>query len=98
MAVVLVGDDPASQIYVNNKVKACRECNIKSEVIKLPVTTSEEYLLQEIEKLNQRTDVHGILVQLPLPDQIRERVIIELSNRKKMWMVYTLSIREIICR
>ena len=83
LAVVLVGDDPASQIYVNNKVKACRECNIKSEVIKLPVTTSEEYLLQEIEKLNQRTDVHGILVQLPLPDQIRERVIIEALKPEK---------------
>ena len=83
LAVVLVGDDPASQIYVNNKVKACRECNIKSEVIKLPVTTSEEYLLQEIENLNQRTDVHGILVQLPLPDQIRERVIIEALKPEK---------------
>ncbi|HHX96445.1 MAG TPA: bifunctional methylenetetrahydrofolate dehydrogenase/methenyltetrahydrofolate cyclohydrolase FolD [Clostridia bacterium] len=83
LAVVLVGDDPASQIYVNNKVKACRECNIKSEVIKLPVTTSEEYLLQEIEKLNQRTDVHGILVQLPLPNQIRERVIIEALKPEK---------------
>ncbi len=83
LAVVLVGDDPASQIYVNNKVKACRECNIKSEVIKLPVTTSEEYLLQEIENLNQRTDVHGILVQLPLPNQIRERVIIEALKPEK---------------
>jgi len=83
LAVVLVGEDPASQIYVNNKAKACQECGIKSEVFKMPATTSEEELLRVIEKLNKREDMHGILVQLPLPHQIRDRVIIEAINPLK---------------
>ncbi|MGI6587798.1 MAG: bifunctional methylenetetrahydrofolate dehydrogenase/methenyltetrahydrofolate cyclohydrolase FolD [Peptococcia bacterium] len=83
LAVVLVGEDPASQIYVNNKAKACQECGIKSEVLKMPSTTSEEELLLVIEKLNNRRDIHGILVQLPLPRQIRAKVIIEAINPLK---------------
>jgi methylenetetrahydrofolate dehydrogenase (NADP+)/methenyltetrahydrofolate cyclohydrolase len=83
LAVVLVGEDPASQIYVNNKAKACQECGIKSEVLKLPSTTSEEELLLIIEELNKRKDVHGILVQLPLPRQIKAKVIIEAINPLK---------------
>ena len=83
LAVVLVGEDPASQIYVNNKAKACQECGIKSEVLKIPATTAEEELLQVIERLNNCQDIHGILVQLPLPRQIRARVIIEAINPLK---------------
>lgn len=83
LAVILVGEDPASQIYVNNKAKACQECGIKSEVIKLAQTTPEEELLFLIEKLNKREDIHGILVQLPLPRQIRTEVIIEAINPAK---------------
>ncbi len=83
LAVILVGDDPASQVYVNNKAKACQECGIKSQVIRMPGTTSEEELLQLIEQLNQNNDVHGILVQLPLPHHINEKVIIEAINPLK---------------
>lgn len=83
LAVILVGNDPASQIYVNNKAKACQECGIKSQVIRLPHTTSEEDLLQLIRQLNEAQDVHGILVQLPLPNQIREKVVIEAINPLK---------------
>lgn len=83
LAVILVGDDPASQVYVNNKAKACQECGIKSQVIRMPGTTSEEELLQLIEQLNQNNDVHGILVQLPLPHHISEKVIIEAINPLK---------------
>lgn len=83
LAVILVGSDPASQIYVNNKAKACQECGIKSQVIRLPHITSEEDLLQLIRQLNEAQDVHGILVQLPLPNQIREKVVIEAINPLK---------------
>lgn len=83
LAVILVGNDPASQIYVNNKAKACQECGIKSQVIRLPHITSEEDLLQLIRQLNEAQDVHGILVQLPLPNQIREKVVIEAINPLK---------------
>jgi methylenetetrahydrofolate dehydrogenase (NADP+)/methenyltetrahydrofolate cyclohydrolase len=83
LAVILVGNDPASQIYVNNKAKACQECGIKSQVIRFPHTTSEEDLLQLIRQLNEAQDVHGILVQLPLPNQIREKVVIEAINPLK---------------
>lgn len=83
LAVILVGTDPASQIYVNNKAKACQECGIKSQVIRLPHSTKEEDLLQLIRQLNEAKDVHGILVQLPLPNQIREKVVIEAINPLK---------------
>lgn len=83
LAVILVGTDPASQIYVNNKAKACQECGIKSQVIRLPHSTTEEELLQLIRQLNEAKDVHGILVQLPLPNQIREKVVIEAINPLK---------------
>lgn len=83
LAVVLVGTDSASQIYVNNKAKACQECGIKSQVIRLPSSTTEEELVQLIERLNKSTNIHGILVQLPLPHQIREKVIIETIDPLK---------------
>lgn len=76
LAVVLVGEDPASQVYVRNKIRACEELGIRSRDYRLPVDTTEEILLDLIEALNLCEDVHGILVQLPLPGQIREEAVI----------------------
>lgn len=76
LAVVLVGDDPASEIYVGRKDKACDELGIYSEVHKLPETTTERELVLLIRKLNVHTDIHGILVQLPLPEHISEKAVI----------------------
>lgn len=76
LAVVIVGDDPASQIYVRNKKKACDETGIRSEIIALPAETSEKELISVLDGLNFRSDVNGILVQLPLPKHINERNII----------------------
>ena len=67
LAVVLVGDDPASCVYVRNKHKACVEAGMNSFEIRLPKDVEEAVLLEQIDTLNNRTDVHGILVQLPLP-------------------------------
>jgi methylenetetrahydrofolate dehydrogenase (NADP+)/methenyltetrahydrofolate cyclohydrolase len=76
LAVVLVGENPASQAYVRMKNKACHKIGIYSEQHDLPATTSEEELLQLIDQLNNDSKIHGILVQLPLPDQIDEHKII----------------------
>lgn len=70
LAVILVGADPASQVYVRNKQNACEKVGFHSELHRLPADTSESQLLQLIDQLNQRPDIHGILVQLPLPTQI----------------------------
>lgn len=71
LAVVLVGDDPASQVYVRNKDKACAQIGLHSEVVNLPATTSCEELLATIDRLNADTAIHGMLVQLPLPESLR---------------------------
>jgi methylenetetrahydrofolate dehydrogenase (NADP+)/methenyltetrahydrofolate cyclohydrolase len=83
LATVLVGDDPASHIYVRNKVKDCEETGIFSEKIVLPVETSSHELLEIIDNLNQRKDIHGILVQLPLPSHIDEFEIINAIAPEK---------------
>jgi len=83
LVVVLVGEDPASAVYVRNKGKACEKAGIYSETIKLPEKTSEKDLLTLIEKLNNDPKFHGILVQLPLPDHINEFKVIELINPLK---------------
>jgi methylenetetrahydrofolate dehydrogenase (NADP+)/methenyltetrahydrofolate cyclohydrolase len=83
LIVVLVGEDPASAVYVRNKSKACEKAGIMSETIKLPEDTSEEDLLNLIEQLNKDPQYHGILVQLPLPDHINETKVIELINPLK---------------
>jgi len=83
LAVILVGEDPASQVYVRKKAEACQECGINSEVYKLDETTPEEEVIALIESLNQRKEIHGILVQLPLPRHIRPKVIIEAINPAK---------------
>lgn len=77
LAVVLVGEDPASQVYVRNKHKACLELGYYSEVHRLPEDTTEEQLLELVHKLNEQETIHGILVQLPLPAQIHEKAIID---------------------
>jgi len=76
LAAVLVGDDSASEIYVRNKRKACEKVGIYSEEHKLPAETTEEELLELVNKLNNDDKIHGILVQLPLPDHINETNIL----------------------
>lgn len=83
LAVVIVGNDPASRVYVNNKKKACAACGIESYEYALPAETTEEELLALVEKLNGDPAVNGILVQLPLPRQIDEHRIIEAISPKK---------------
>ncbi len=75
LSVVLVGENPASQVYVRNKVKACQEAGIHSVRIDLPEETSQDDLLNVIEKLNADPEIHGILVQLPVPNQIDDRAV-----------------------
>ncbi len=77
LAVVIVGDDPASRVYVNNKKKACEVCGIKSYEYALPAETSEEQLLELIDALNADDKVNGILVQLPLPRHLDEEKVIK---------------------
>ncbi len=83
LAVIVVGNDPASAVYVRNKHRACLEVGIKSYQIELPEQTSEEELLIKIDELNESKEVNGILVQLPLPKHIsEERVINRISPNK----------------
>ncbi|MBI4890434.1 MAG: bifunctional methylenetetrahydrofolate dehydrogenase/methenyltetrahydrofolate cyclohydrolase FolD [Acidobacteria bacterium] len=76
LVVILVGNDPGSEIYVGNKVRTCRALGMLSEEIRLPATASTSELLAHIETLNQRPDVDGILVQMPLPKQIDSRAVL----------------------
>ena len=76
LAVVIVGDDPASKVYVANKEKACAELDFYSEEHALPADTTEEDLLALIDRLNNDSKIHGILVQLPLPDHLDDKIII----------------------
>jgi methylenetetrahydrofolate dehydrogenase (NADP+)/methenyltetrahydrofolate cyclohydrolase len=83
LAAVLVGDNPASQIYVNMKVKACGEIGILSEVSRYPKDLPESELLDKIRELNLQKHIHGILVQFPMPPQIsEEKVILTIDSRK----------------
>lgn len=83
LAVILVGDNPASRSYVRGKQKACEEVGIYSLLQELPEETTEEFLLAEIERLNHDDSIHGILVQLPLPKHIHELAIIEKISPEK---------------
>lgn len=83
LAVVLVGENPASQIYVRGKARDCEECGIRCMDFRLPAQTTESELLTLIADLNGRADVDGILVQLPLPDGIRERRVLEAITPEK---------------
>ena len=83
LAVVIVGDDPASRVYVNNKKKACEFCGIQSYEYALPAETAQEQLIELVDTLNNDEKVNGILVQLPLPEQIDEKAVIERISPKK---------------
>ncbi|RYG74652.1 bifunctional methylenetetrahydrofolate dehydrogenase/methenyltetrahydrofolate cyclohydrolase [Lentibacillus lipolyticus] len=83
LTVIIVGDDPASQSYVRGKEKASAEVGMSSDIIALPSSTSEQDLLGQIDRLNKHDSVHGILVQLPLPDHINEQHVIESISPEK---------------
>ncbi|WP_029935305.1 bifunctional methylenetetrahydrofolate dehydrogenase/methenyltetrahydrofolate cyclohydrolase FolD [Thiomicrospira pelophila] len=83
LAVILVGENPASQVYVRNKKNACKEAGFNDFAYDLPATTSQADLLTLIDELNDRNDVHGILVQLPLPDHIDPETVIESITPSK---------------
>jgi len=76
LAVIIVGDDPASRVYVNNKKKMCADIGILSEEYALPAETTQEELLELVRTLNNKKDIHGILVQLPLPKHIDEKTVL----------------------
>nr|VFK53166.1 MAG: methenyltetrahydrofolate cyclohydrolase /5,10-methylenetetrahydrofolate dehydrogenase (NADP+) [Candidatus Kentron sp. TUN]VFK53998.1 MAG: methenyltetrahydrofolate cyclohydrolase /5,10-methylenetetrahydrofolate dehydrogenase (NADP+) [Candidatus Kentron sp. TUN]VFK56112.1 MAG: methenyltetrahydrofolate cyclohydrolase /5,10-methylenetetrahydrofolate dehydrogenase (NADP+) [Candidatus Kentron sp. TUN] len=77
LAVILVGEDPASQVYVRNKRRACEQVNIRSVAYDLPASVSEDHIIDLIDTLNENPEIHGILVQLPLPAHIDPEVVIE---------------------
>lgn len=83
LAVIIVGNDPASEIYVRNKEKACAECGFYSEKYALPAETSQEELLGLIDQLNKSPQISGILCQLPVPDHISEQAVINAIDPKK---------------
>lgn len=83
LAVIMVGENPASQVYVKGKVKDCAECGIKSLEIHLPAETTQEELLQKLAELADDAGVHGLLVQLPLPAHIDEKTVIEAIPPQK---------------
>jgi methylenetetrahydrofolate dehydrogenase (NADP+)/methenyltetrahydrofolate cyclohydrolase len=83
LAVILVGNDPASQVYVRNKIRACDECGVRSERHTLPVEVSEADLLALIGRLNADPAIHGVLVQLPLPAHIDMRRVLEAIDVAK---------------
>lgn len=83
LAVILVGDDPASRVYVSNKEKACELCGIKSVEYSLPAATTQDELLDLIGKLNADKEINGILCQLPLPSHISEKAVIDAIDPEK---------------
>lgn len=83
LATVLVGDDPASHIYVRFKARACKKVGMYSRQINLPTTTTQQELQQTVNDLNNDPQIHGILVQLPLPDHLDEKPILESINPAK---------------
>ena len=89
LAVVLVGEDPASQVYVRSKGKMTTEVGMKSVEHKLADDTSEADLLALIDDLNKDETIHGILVQLPLPGHLNEDLVINSIDPARMWMDFT---------
>lgn len=83
LAVVLVGENPASRVYVRNKRNACAKVGFHSELHELPADTSQEELLELVDSLNTRDEIDGILVQLPLPDHVDEETVIERISPAK---------------
>lgn len=91
LVVIQIGDNPASSTYVRNKKKACEECGIECEDIHLPTETSQFELSTEIAKINHDDTVDGVLVQLPLPEHINERVIVNMIDSRKDVDGFTLA-------
>ena len=83
LAVVIVGDNPASRLYIRNKIKACHEVGLHSEAHDMPEDVTEEMVLRQVEELNSNPKIHGILVQLPLPKHIDANKIIEAISVEK---------------
>ena len=83
LAVILIGDNPASRSYVRNKIAGCREVGIRSELIELPASATEEQLLAHIDALNDDDGIHGVLVQLPLPTHIHVAHVVERISIEK---------------
>lgn len=83
LAVVIVGDDPASRTYVNNKKKACAQAGIYSEEYALPASASQDELMELVAKLNVKKEIHGILVQSPLPNGLNEEAVVEAIHPEK---------------
>lgn len=97
LAVVIAGDDPASRIYVNNKKKACDEIGIRSFEYALPAETSEEEIIELVKTLNCDKNVHGILVQLPLPPHINEeKVLLEIDPDKDVDAFHPVNVGKIM--
>ena len=83
LAVILVGDDPASKVYVRNKARACKECGIRSEVIRMSAETTQAELMAEIERVNNDPSLHGLLIQLPLPAHLDEAAALAAVDWRK---------------
>lgn len=83
LTVILVGDNPASEVYVRNKERMCERCGIISNVIRMPADTTQERLLNEIDRINADDSVHGLLLQLPLPRHLDELVALRRIDSKK---------------
>lgn len=97
LAVILVGDDPASAVYVRNKHKACEEVGIESIQIYLPAETTEDELINKILELNNDDSINGILVQLPLPKHINEeRVLLSISPKKDVDAFHPMNVGHIM--
>ena len=97
LAVIIVGEDPASKVYVGNKIKACAELGIYSEHIELPGNTSEAALLEQIAKLNVDPKIHGFLVQLPVPKHIdSNKVLLAIAPNKDVDGFHPLNVGELV--
>lgn len=97
LAVIIVGDDPASKVYVGNKIKACAELGIYSEHIELPGDTSEDTLLEKIAGLNANPKIHGFLVQLPVPKHIdSNKVLLAISPNKDVDGFHPMNVGELV--
>ena len=99
LAVIIVGENPASKVYVRNKHKACEEIGIYSEVIEMPETTTKEKLIRKIDELNFRKEIHGILVQLPLPKAIaqhEEEILNEINPFKDVDGFHPINVGKLV--
>ena len=96
LAVIIVGEDPASQVYVRNKERACEECGIYSEKYALPAETTQEELLKLIDELNNKSSISGILVQLPVPKHIEKTIINAIAPNKDVDAFHPVNVGKIM--